>query len=152
MLLLLFGIPFLFGFVSEHSFPKPLSAEEEKDCLTRFAQGTEEEKQEAKEKLILHNLRLVAHIAKKYRQQASDMEDMISIGTVGLIKAIVTYDAKKSIRLATYASRCIENAILSQMRVWFQISTPRAEKNQNGVFCHRFPRIFTSFVPLQTAM
>lgn len=95
------------------SFPKPLSKEMETECLRQFQNGTEEEKAYAKEILILHNLRLVAHIAKKYNSIQKDMEELISIGTVGLIKAILSYDAEKSIRLATYASRCIENAILS---------------------------------------
>lgn len=98
------------------SFPKPLSKEMEAECLRQFQNGTEEEKASAKELLILHNLRLVAHIAKKYNSIQKDMEELISIGTVGLIKAILSYDAEKSIRLATYASRCIENEILMSLR------------------------------------
>lgn len=77
---------------------------------------------------------------------------MISIGTIGLIKGITTFDPAKGARLATYAARCVENAILSQMRLWFRTNPPRAEKNQNGVFWQRLPRTFTSFVPLRTAM
>ena len=97
-------------------------------------EGTDAEKESAKQTLILHNLRLVAHIAKKYNNAQRESEELISIGIVGLIKAILSYDSEKSIRLATYASRCIENAILSRMRLWFQINPLRAEKNQNGVF------------------
>ena len=105
----------------------------------------------AREMLILRNMRLVAHIVKKYQCPENEQEELISIGTIGLIKAIATVDAEKG-RLSTYAARCIENAILSQMRLWFRTNPPRAEKHQNGVFWHRFPRIFTSFVPLRTAM
>lgn len=107
---------------------------------------------EARNKLVEHNLRLVAHIVKKYNNLERDTEDLISIGTIGLIKAINTYDASKGNRLVTYASRCIENAILSLMRLWFPINLPRAKKNQNGVFWHKFLRTSTSFVPLRTAM
>ena len=96
-------------------------------------------------------MRLVAHVVKKYQCPEYEQEELISIGTIGLIKAIETVDMEKG-RISTYAARCIENAILSQMRLWFQTSTPRAEKNPNGVFWHRFPRISTSFVPLRTAM
>ena len=112
-----FCIPFLCGFSSSGSFPKPFSKEEERKYLMQFKNGTEEEKLLAKHELILHNLRLVAHIAKKYINLQRDQEELISIGIVGLIKAILSYDNEKSIRLATYASRCIENAILSQMRL-----------------------------------
>ena len=80
------------------------------------------------------------------------MEDLISIGTVGLIKAIMSFDQDKKSKLGTYAARCIENAILSQIRLWFQINPLRAKKNQNGVFWHKFPRTSTSFVPLRMAM
>ncbi len=91
------------------SFPKPLSAEEERLYLTRSAQGD----LEARNILIERNLRLVAHIMKKYYTQTADQEDLISIGTIGLIKGISTFDASKGARLATYAARCVENAILS---------------------------------------
>ena len=130
------------------SFPRPLKAEEEQAYLERSAAGD----LEARNKLIEHNLRLVAHIVKKYYTQNGDSEDLISIGTIGLIKGISTFKPDKKVRLATYASRCIENAILSQMRLWFQINPPKAEKNQSGVFWHRFPRMFTSFVLLRMAM
>ena len=128
-------------------FPDPLSPKEEQELLLRMQSGDGE----ARCSLIEHNLRLVAHIAKKYAS-GPDADDLISIGTIGLIKAVNTYDPSKSVRLAAYASRCIENAILSQMRLWFRTTPPRAEKNQNGVFWKRLPRTFTSFVPLRTAM
>ena len=92
------------------SFPRPLSAAEERECLKRCAEGD----QEARNRLIEHNLRLVAHVVKKYYTQSGDQEDLISIGTIGLIKAISSFDGAKGARLATYAARCIENAILSQ--------------------------------------
>ena len=133
---------------STGSFPKPLSAAKEKQYLERYAVGD----LEARNVLIEHNLRLVAHIMKKYYTQTRDQEDLISIGTIGLIKGVSSYKPDKGVRLATYAARCIENAILSQMRLWFHINPPRAEKSQNGVFWHRLRRIYTSFVPLRTAM
>ena len=92
------------------SFPKPLTAEEERMYLQRSAAGD----LEARNILIERNLRLVAHIMKKYYSQSADQEDLISIGTIGLIKGISTFDAAKGARLATYAARCVENSILSQ--------------------------------------
>ena len=92
------------------SFPKPLTAEEERIYLKRSAEGD----LEARNILIERNLRLVAHIMKKYYSQSADQEDLISIGAIGLIKGISTFDASKGARLATYAARCVENAILSQ--------------------------------------
>ena len=91
------------------SFKKPLKAEEERYYLKMYRDGDEK----AKEKLIEHNLRLVAHIVKKYQSSGEDTEDLISVGTIGLIKAVMTFDAAKGSRLATYAARCIDNAILS---------------------------------------
>lgn len=129
------------------SFPKPLSAARERECLERCAAGD----LEARNILVEHNLRLVAHIIKKYYTQSTDQEDLISIGTIGLIKAVNTFRPDKGIKLATYAARCIENAILSRMRLWFQTSIPRAEKNRDGVFWHRYPRICISFALLWTA-
>ena len=96
------------------SFPRPLPPEEERACLERWAQGD----LEARNRLVEHNLRLVAHIIKKYYTQADNQEDLISIGTIGLIKAVNTFRADRGIKLATYASRCIENAILSQRNKW----------------------------------
>ena len=95
--------------LSTGSFPKPLSEQEEKYYLERSEKGDIA----ARNVLIERNLRLVAHIMKKYYAQADDQEDLISIGTVGLIKGISSYDASKGVRLATYAARCIENPTLS---------------------------------------
>ena len=92
------------------SFPKPLSAKEEQLYLERSLAGD----LEARNILVEHNLRLVAHIIKKYYTQSAEQEDLISIGTIGLIKAVDTFRPDRKIRLATYASRCVENAILSQ--------------------------------------
>ena len=100
------------------SFPKPLSAEEERYYLTLAQAGD----LDARNVLIERNLRLVAHIMKKYYAQTSDQEDLISIGTIGLMKGISTFDPSKGARLATYAARCVENAILSQMRLWCRLS------------------------------
>lgn len=94
------------------SFPKPLGAEEERRLLIAKAEGDHA----ARDKLIEHNLRLVAHVVKKYYSSTSDQEDLISIGTIGLIKAVDTFDHTKNIRLATYAGRCIENEILMHFR------------------------------------
>jgi len=94
------------------SFPRPLTAQEEQEYLSLAADGDTE----ARNKLIEHNLRLVAHIIKKYYTQTSDQDDLISIGTIGLIKGISTYKSDKGVRLATYASRCIENEILMHFR------------------------------------
>ena len=105
--------PFLFytGYISSNSsFPEPLSKEEEEKYLQLYAKGDEE----ARNVLIERNLRLVAHMVKKYNNTGKDTDDLISIGTIGLIKAIKTYDPTKGTRLATYAARCIDNAMLSK--------------------------------------
>ena len=94
------------------SFPRPLSRQEERECLERWGRGD----LSARNRLVEHNLRLVAHIIKKYYTQAANQEDLISIGTIGLIKAVNTFQPDKKIRLATYASRCIENEILMHFR------------------------------------
>ncbi|MCI8880179.1 MAG: RNA polymerase sporulation sigma factor SigK [Clostridiaceae bacterium] len=94
------------------AFPKPLSAQEEGECLERFQAGD----QAARNKLVEHNLRLVAHIVKKYYADPADQDDLISIGTIGLIKAVSTFKPEKNARLATYAARCIENEILMYFR------------------------------------
>lgn len=93
-------------------FPKPLSPNEEKECFIKMSQGDKE----ARNKLIEHNLRLVAHIIKKYYSVTQEQDDLISIGTVGLIKAVSSYDYNKGNRFATYASKCIENEILMHFR------------------------------------
>ncbi|MGI5971253.1 MAG: RNA polymerase sporulation sigma factor SigK [Oscillospiraceae bacterium] len=94
------------------SFPRPLTAEEEAECLKRMADGDIE----ARNMLIERNLRLVAHIIKKYYTGRDDGDDLISIGTIGLIKGISSYNAEKGVRLATYVSKCIENEILMYFR------------------------------------
>ena len=112
------------------SFPRPLKTAEEREYLERCAQGD----LESRNILVEHNLRLVAHIVKKYYAQTGDQDDLISIGTIGLIKGISTFKADKNVRLATYASRCIENATLSQrtfcISMW-RIAPPQAI---NGVY------------------
>lgn len=103
---------FILHVCSGGSFPKPLSEKQEKIYLERCANGDKE----ARNKLVEHNLRLVAHIIKKYYGTQSEQDDLVSIGTIGLIKAVDTYDMKKNIRLSSYASRCIENEILMHFR------------------------------------
>lgn len=104
---------FAFGYIqSGNLFPEPLSAEEEKECLIKMSQGDEE----SKNILIERNLRLVAHVSKKYSTTNIDQDDLISIGTIGLIKAINSFDYTKNIKLATYAARCIDNEILMFIR------------------------------------
>ncbi len=115
------------------SFPRPLSPEEEARCLTLARQGDAD----ARARLIEHNLRLVAHIVKKY-YTSGEQDDLISIGTIGLIKAVDSFDAGKGIRLATYAARCIENATLSQRTfcpLLWRIAHPQRKKRP--VFCRR---------------
>ena len=112
LLLILSSAFFTLRLGSAGSFPRPLSAAEERECLERAAQGDEA----ARNRLIEHNLRLVAHIIKKYYTAACDQDDLISIGTIGLIKGVSSFNAGKGVRLATYASRCIENEILMYFR------------------------------------
>ncbi|GAB6088154.1 RNA polymerase sporulation sigma factor SigK [Alkaliphilus crotonatoxidans] len=107
--------PFMFAvsyISSSTSFPQPLTPEEEAEYLERYEEGDEE----ARNILVERNLRLVAHIVKKYSNIGVDADDLISIGTIGLIKGITTFDRKKGTRLATYAARCIENEILMTIR------------------------------------
>jgi RNA polymerase sporulation-specific sigma factor len=94
------------------SFPQPLTAAEERYYMQKYTEGD----LEAKHILIERNLRLVAHIVKKYQSSPEDTEDLLSIGTIGLIKAVVTFNPDKCVRLGTYAARCIENEILMYMR------------------------------------
>ena len=96
---------FALHFDGRSVFPKPLSAGEERECFEKMAQG----ERSARDNLISHNLRLVAHIIKKYYTTQTDQDDLISIGTIGLIKGVSTFDYKKGTRFATYASRCVEN-------------------------------------------
>ena len=100
---------FMFAYVSGRSiFDKPLTLEEEKYYIEEYEKGSIE----AKNILIEKNLRLVAHIAKKYVSTCKDNEDLISIGTIGLIKAVSSYNSSKNVKLATYAAKCIDNSIL----------------------------------------
>ena len=94
------------------TFPRPLSPSREKECITRMLEGDEK----AKDTLIEHNLRLVAHIAKKY-SQAGEQDDIISIGTIGLIKGVNSFNPEKNVQLATYISRCVENAIHTLLKL-----------------------------------
>ncbi|MBX6350493.1 MAG: RNA polymerase sporulation sigma factor SigK [Clostridia bacterium] len=120
---LLRGLFALHGYLhTQGSFPRPLSREEEADCLGRLRAGDAA----ARARLIEHNMRLVAHVVKKYESSGEDPEDLISIGAVGLIKAIETYDPAKGTRLATYAARCIENEVLMALRA--------ARKSRGEVF------------------
>ncbi len=112
LMMLVGGFLLMLRLSSGGSFPNPLSAEEEQKYLLRWQNGDVE----ARNVLVEHNLRLVAHIIKKYYTQTNDIEDLISIGTIGLIKGINTYKPDKGVRLATYASRCCENEILMHFR------------------------------------
>lgn len=103
---------FLLHVCGNGSFPKPLSAKQEREYLEKSANGDIE----ARNILVEHNLRLVAHIIKKYYSAQNDQDDLVSIGTIGLIKAINTFDISKNIKLSSYASRCIENEILMHFR------------------------------------
>lgn len=102
------GLLLLLSYITNNTFPQPLSTKEEKEILARMLAGDEE----ARNILTEHNLRLVAHIIKKYDNTGEDMDDLISIGTIGLIKAINTFNPDRGARLATYAARCIENELL----------------------------------------
>jgi len=112
------------------SYPKPLTEEEEKHYLQRAKAGD----LEARNILIERNLRLVAHVMKKYYAQISDQEDLISIGTIGLIKGITTFDPDKGARLATYAARCVENAILTQTTLRVSTLHSKASNGLHGAF------------------
>ena len=112
------------------SFPKPLTMEEERHYLELSAQGD----LEARNILIERNLRLVTHVMKKYFSQTSDQEDLISIGTIGLIKGISTFDPSKGARLATYAARCVENAILTPATLRVSTLRPKASNGLRGAF------------------
>lgn len=104
---------FLFGYISNNNlFPEPLSKTEEEFYLRKYFEGDKA----ARDKLIEHNLRLVAHIAKKYANSEQEMEDLISIGTIGLIKAIDSFKGDKGYKISTYASKCVDNEILMHIR------------------------------------
>ena len=116
--------------LSTGSFPKPLTAEEEQHYLELAQKGD----LEARNVLIERNLRLVSHIMKKYYTQTADQEDLISIGTIGLIKGITTFDPAKGARLATYAARCVENAILTPTTLRASALHPKASNGLHGAF------------------
>ncbi|QDR80193.1 sigma-70 family RNA polymerase sigma factor [Sporomusa termitida] len=113
------GITLLVSYIANNTFPLPLSEKDEQVYLQRLKSGDED----ARNVLIERNLRLVAHIVKKFDNTGEDVDDLISIGTIGLIKAINTFDPSKKIRLATYAARCIENEILMHLRSTRRIRT-----------------------------
>ena len=102
----------LTGYMTQNAFPQPLDEAEEARCLERLQQGD----LDARDELIRHNLRLVAHIAKKFEGTSEEQDDLISIGTIGLIKGINTFKPDKRVKLATYAARCVENEILMHLR------------------------------------
>lgn len=106
------GLGFLLGYLNSNAFPKPLSPEEEQAAIEAMGKGDGA----ARTRLIEHNLRLVAHITRKFESCGIEREDLISIGTIGLIKAINTFNAAKNIKLTTYAARCIENEVLMFLR------------------------------------
>ena len=112
------------------SFPRPLSEQEERHYLNLAKSGDID----ARNILIERNLRLVAHIMKKYYTQISDQEDLISIGTIGLIKGIESFDGSKGVRLATYAARCVENAILTPTTLRAGRLHPKASNGLHGAF------------------
>lgn len=120
----------MLGYVSNvNSFPQPLNSEEEMYYVEAYKNGNEE----ARNVLIERNLRLVAHIVKKYGSCGNDSDDLISIGTIGLIKAISTFNMDKGTRLATYAARCIENEILMQIRATKKIQNEVSLQDPIGV-------------------
>ncbi|MGE5633286.1 MAG: RNA polymerase sporulation sigma factor SigK [Caulobacteraceae bacterium] len=120
----------LFGYIQNvNSFPQPLTAEEEQHYLEEYRKGSED----AKNILVERNLRLVAHIVKKYVNTGREIDDLISIGTIGLIKAIITFDEDKGTRLATYAARCIENEILMTIRASKKMKTEVSLHDPIGV-------------------
>lgn len=106
------GAMWLAGYIGGNAFPQPLSEEEERQALEKLKSGD----RDARQQLIEHNLRLVAHVVKKYHSNGEDPDDLISIGTVGLIKGIDSFNPAKGVRLATYCARCIENEVLMHLR------------------------------------
>ena len=130
------------------TFQKPLTATEEQHYLQKYQQGDKN----ARNILIERNLRLVAHIVKKYQSPEMDMDDMISIGTIGLIKAISTFDRSKGSRLATYAARCIENAILSPMGFYSREESPSKDFSHIGRYLQSFQMKIISCAEQKTAL
>ena len=118
---------FLFGYISSNNlFPEPLSKTEEEFYLRKYFAGDKN----ARDKLIEHNLRLVAHIAKRYSNSEQELEDLISIGIVGLIKAIDSFSSEKGFKISTYASKCVENEILMHIRATKKI---KSEVSMNAI-------------------
>ena len=117
------------GHIQNRSFPLPLTAAQERDCLRQMGRGDPE----ARKKLIECNLRLVAHVIKKYETGGEDKDDLIQIGTIGLIKAINTFKPEKKIRLATYAARCIENELLMYFRSTRRLSQEVSLQDSIGI-------------------
>ncbi len=116
---------FLLGYISgRQNFQKPMSREEEREALIKMREGDEE----ARQMLVERNMRLIVHIARKYKVPGCTFDDLISIGAIGLIKAVRSYNMRAGTSLSTYAARCIENAILSPMRFSLKISTPKVKK------------------------
>ncbi len=149
---ILASVPFLaLHLTSANSFPKPLSREEE----NKYIEKLQNDDQNAKSKLIKHNLRLVAHIAKKYYSEKTEFDDLISIGTIGLIKAVNTFKPSKNIKLSSYASRCIENEILMYFRAGKKSSLDISmnepiETDKNGNTLTLMDTISTSDTILET--
>ncbi len=108
----------ILGISTPQNFPPPLETEEEHECFLRAEEGDEE----ARQKLILHNLRLVSHIVRKYYSTARNAEDLVSIGTIGLVKAVDTYNVHNGTKFATYAAKCIQNEILMHFRAQKKLS------------------------------
>ena len=145
---LLFSSLFYSLQLSTGSFPKTLTKDEERYYLNLASKGN----LEARNILIERNLRLVAHIMKKYFTQTADQEDLISIGTIGLIKGISTFDASKGARLATYAARCVENVILSPTTLRILKRHPQGENGHFGAFWTVLPMKYGSFARLRILM
>ena len=121
------------------TFPKPLSQTEEKECLKRCKGGD----QSARNMLIEHNMRLVAHVVKKYQCPDYETEDLLSVGTIGLIKAVNTFNADKGSKLATYAARCVENATLTWMRLLERKMILLYQQALSGAYFRNFRRTAT---------
>ena len=124
---------FFMGSYSNEVFPEPLSSDEEMSCIIKMKQGD----MGARNKLIEHNLRLVAHIVKKFESPTNDVDDLIGIGTVGLIKGIDTYSMDKKVKLTTYAAKCCENATITSKNFLTELMTYSKELVHNYNFLIR---------------
>ena len=112
----------ILGIGTPQNFPPPLPTREEEEAFITAREGSKTEREEARQKLILHNLRLVSHIVRKYYATAQNQEDLVSIGTVGLVKAVDSFNVKNGARFATYAAKCIQNEILMHFRAQRKLS------------------------------